>query len=287
VIAARELSKLYGDFQALDSVSCTCESGQIYGIVGHNGAGKTTLLKIMAGLLEPTSGALCINGTDAVANPDAIKQSLGYLSEESRLYENLTAIEYLRFFGEIYGIKREDVDTRAQELFTRLSLDPGKKKLGQLSKGMKRKVAIARTLLHDPTLLIYDEPSSGLDPMTSRFIVDYLKELKRMKKTIVLSAHNLYQIEEVCDRVMILKQGKVVVDGSMSELRDMFGSTTYEIWYRPAGSGEDAEQVMRFVPAANEVLDALNEVVADGGKVDRIESQYPSLEEIMMKIERE
>lgn len=284
VIVVSELSKSYGDFEALVSVSCTCEPGQIYGIVGHNGAGKTTFLKIVAGLLEPTSGSLHIHGIDAVANPGAMKQSLGYLSEESRLYENMTAQEYLRFFGEIYGIRRDDVDSRARELFEQLSLDPGKKKLGELSKGMKRKVAIARTLLHDPALLIYDEPSSGLDPMTSRFIVDYLKKLKKMGKTILLSAHNLYQIEEACDRVMILKQGNVVIDGSMNEIREHFGSTTYDVWYTPEGE-EDA--MVRSVSAAGEVEGVLTEISSLGGRVERIETQYPSLEEILVKIENE
>lgn len=284
MIVVSELSKSYGDFQALISVSCTCESGQIYGIVGHNGAGKTTFLKIMAGLLEPTSGSLYINGIDAVANPAAMKQSLGYLSEESRLYENMTAQEYLRFFGEIYGISREDVDSRARELFEQLSLEPGKKKLGELSKGMKRKVAISRTLLHDPALLIYDEPSSGLDPMTSRFIVDYLKKLKKMGKTILLSAHNLYQIEEVCDRVMILKQGNVVIDGPMDEIREHFGSTTYDVWYTPEG---EESAIVRSVSVVDEIEGVLAEISSTGGRVQRIETQYPSLEEILMKIEAE
>jgi ABC-2 type transport system ATP-binding protein len=282
VIAVSDLSKSYGDFQALIRVSCTCESGQIYGIVGHNGAGKTTFLKIIAGLLEPTSGSLHINDIDAVAHPDALKQSLGYLSEESRLYENMTALEYLRFFGEIYGISRDDVNSRAKELFEQLSLDPGAKKLGELSKGMKRKVAIARTLLHDPALLIYDEPSSGLDPMTSRFIINYFKTLKKMEKTILLSAHNLYQIEEVCDRVMILKQGKVVMDGTMDEIREHFGSTTYDVWYTPE---EEKKAKLHSVSAVEEVEGVLAEISSNGGKVERIEAQYPSLEEILITID--
>jgi len=284
VIAVSDLSKSYGDFQALVSVSCTCEAGQIYGIVGHNGAGKTTFLKIIAGLLKPTSGSLYINDIDAVAHPDALKQSLGYLSEESRLYENMNALEYLRFFGEIYGINRKDVDSRARELFGQLSLDPGQKKLGELSKGMKRKVAIARTLLHDPALLIYDEPSSGLDPMTSRFIIDYLKKLKKMGKTILLSAHNLYQIEEICDRVMILKQGNVVIDGPMDEIREHFGSTTYDVWYTPEGE-EDA--ILRSISEVSAVEGVLAEISSIGGRVERIEAQYPSLEEILIQIESE
>ena len=284
MIAVSELSKSYGDFQAVVSISCRCEVGEIYGIVGHNGAGKTTFLKMLAGLLKPTSGRLYINDIDAIAHPAAIKQSLGYLSEESRLYENMTAHEYLRFFGEIYGMHRDDIDSRTKELFLQLSLDPRKKKLGELSKGMKRKVAIARTLLHDPALLIYDEPSSGLDPMTSRFIVDYLKKLKKMKKTILLSAHNLYQIEEVCDKVMILKQGKIVRDGPMSEIRANFGSTTYDIWYTPTG---EREPILRSGLFVDEVFGVLNEISSAGERVERIEAQYPSLEEILIEIENE
>ena len=198
---------------------------------GHNGAGKTTLLKIIAGLVAPPSGELSVNGIDVVRAPMALKETLGYLPEESRLYETMTADDYLAFFGEIYGIEKEEISIRTRRLFAVLSLEPNGKKLGEFSKGMKRKTAIARSLIHDPKFLVYDEPTSGLDPMTSRFIAGYLEKLKSEGRTIVLSAHNLYQVEAICDRVMILRRGKVVALGTMDELREQFGSITYTIWF--------------------------------------------------------
>ena len=143
----------------------------------------------------------------------------------------MTAENYLAFFGEIYGLSAQEIKVRSNQLFAALSLEPDGKKIGEFSKGMKRKVAIARSLIHDPKFLVYDEATSGLDPMTSRFIADYLRTLKKEGKTIVLSAHNLYQVEAVCDKVMILKRGKMVAFGNMNQLRDQFGSLTYTIFF--------------------------------------------------------
>ena len=231
MIEASSLSKMYGDVTALSDVSFTCREGEIFGIIGHNGAGKTTLLKILSGLILPTSGSLVIKGQDLIKDPMKVRSDIGYLPEESRLYETMLVPDYIRFFGEIYGLDLVTIRARADLLLAQLSLQPEGKQIGNLSKGMKRKVAIARSLVHDPSILIYDEPGSGLDPMTTRFIIEYLKELRVQGKTIILSAHNLAQVEEICDRVMILKHGKIVVLGTMPELREQFGSIRYEIWF--------------------------------------------------------
>ena len=185
MITASGLTKRYDGFTALDDVSFSFPEAGIFGIVGHNGAGKTTLLKIIAGLVPPSAGELSVNGIDVVRAPMALKETLGYLPEESRLYETMTADEYLAFFGEIYGIEKEEIAVRTRRLFAVLSLEPNGKKLGEFSKGMKRKTAIARSLIHDPKFLVYDEPTSGLDPMTSRFIAEYLGKLKSEGRTIV------------------------------------------------------------------------------------------------------
>lgn len=293
MIEASHLSKRYGEVTALQDISFTCDEGKILGIIGHNGAGKTTLLKILAGLITPTGGTLTIGGTDVLTDPMMVKKQLGYLPEESRLYENMQVPDYLRFFGEIYGLDVMTINARADLLLTQLSLDPEGKQIGNLSKGMKRKVAIARSLVHDPSLLIYDEPSSGLDPMTSRFIIEYLKGLRDQGKTIILSAHNLFQVEEICDIVMILKRGEVVIEGTMSELRERFGSIRYEVWFILPDENEmvmpeDAQKsgnlwmaTVRTVPALN---DLTSTITSSNGVVERIESKYPSLEEILVKI---
>jgi len=294
MITARNLTKNYDGFLALDNVSFEFEDGEIFGIIGHNGAGKTTLLKIVSGLVTPTSGELVVNGIDVVKDPTALKERLGYLPEESRLYETMTAENYLAFFGEIYGLSPQEIRIRTSQLFAALSLEPDGKKIGEFSKGMKRKVAIARSLIHDPAFLVYDEATSGLDPMTSRFIADYLRRLKSEKKTIVLSAHNLYQVEAICDKVMILRRGQVVAFGSMKELREQFGSITYTIFFSvpdPAlliGHSKTYRQEEGFYVCDAESMGELNEctgLIGEAeGKVERIESRYPSLEEMLLKI---
>lgn len=294
MIIAKDLVKKYGGFTALDGVSFEFPDGEILGIIGHNGAGKTTLLKIMSGLIAPTSGSLSINGIDVVKDPVALKGMLGYLPEESRLYETMTVENYLSFFGEIYGLPPQVIRERCRQLLAVLSLEPDGKKIGEFSKGMKRKAAIARSLIHNPDLLIYDEATSGLDPMTSRFIADYLRTLKREKKTVILSAHNLYQVEAICDRVMILRRGQMIAFGSMSQLRERFGSLTYTIFFSIADPGRllghsktYGQEGGSFVCSAENMKD-LNETTAliteAGGTVEKIESRYPSLEEMLVKL---
>jgi ABC-2 type transport system ATP-binding protein len=294
MITARHLTKKFDSFLALDDVSFEFEDGEIFGIIGHNGAGKTTLLKIVSGLIAPTSGELFINDIDVVKNKTALKENLGYLPEESRLYDTMTAENYLGFFGEIYGLSPQEIKVRSTQLFAALSLETGGKKIGEFSKGMKRKTAIARSLIHDPTFLVYDEATSGLDPMTSRFIADYLRTLKKEGKTVVLSAHNLYQVEAICDKVMILKRGQMVAFGTMHELREQFGTLTYSIFFtiddpgKLLGHAKTYRQEEGLWVCEAQDIKELNEsstlITETGGKIAKIESRYPSLEEMLMKI---
>ncbi|MBT0731852.1 ABC transporter ATP-binding protein [Methanoculleus bourgensis] len=295
MITARALVKHYGDFPALDGVTFDLDDAQILGVIGHNGAGKTTLLKIIAGLITPTSGDLVIDGVDVVRRPFDLKENLGYLPEESRLYETMTADAYLSFFGEIYGMSKTAIRTRRDNLLASLALEPEGKKIAELSKGMKRKVAIARSLMHDPGLLIYDEPTSGLDPMTSRSVLDYIKGLREGGKTVIFSAHNLFQVEEACDLVLILRRGRVVAKGTMPELREAFGSITYQIFFRIPDPATFATSVGysaydgRYLAEARSI-DELNRttaaLAADGAAIERIESHYPTLEEMLLRIGR-
>ena len=294
MIEAENIVKKFDGFTALNGVSFSFMDGEIFGIIGHNGAGKTTLLKIVAGLIAPTSGSLHVNEIDVVKDPLALKGMLGYLPEESRLYETMTAENYLAFFGEIYGLSAGEIRVRSRQLFAALSLEPDGKKLGEFSKGMKRKAAIARSLIHDPKFLVYDEATSGLDPMTSRFIADYLRTLKKEGRTIVLSAHNLYQVEAICDKVMILRRGQVVAFGSMKELREQFGSLTYTIFFsiedpgKLLGHSRTYRQEDGLFVCDAESMDELNEctglITEACGKVEKIESRYPSLEEMLLRI---
>lgn len=293
MITARSLVKDYDGFMALKGISFELQEGEIFGVIGHNGAGKTTLLKMMAGLVKPTSGELFINGVDVVRDPGTLKAGLGYLPEESRVYETMTVPDYLRFFGELYGLDLQTIRSRQETLLSALSLEAEGKKIGELSKGMRRKVAIARSLIHDPDLLIYDEPTSGLDPMTSRYISDYLRSLRDQQKTIVMSAHNLFQVEALCDHVMILRRGEIVAFGTMRELREQFGSLTYQLYFSlppgivPDPAWEAVVEGAGYTASAAD-LSSMNRqtgaITAAGGRVERIESHYPSLEEMLVKI---
>ena len=232
MIKLREVSKLYNQFAAVDGLNLEVNDGEIMGIIGHNGAGKTTTLKMITGLIAPTSGTIEVMDKDIAKHSIEIKKHLGFLPEESPLYESMTVTEYLLFFSELYGLSRKTAIERIDILLCSLKLDERNKFTGELSKGMKRKVAIARTLLHDPTLLILDEPNSGLDPMTSFFIIDYLKKLRSEGKTILLSAHNLFHVEYICDRIAIMKQGKLMVCDTMQELVKKLGKREYQVLFR-------------------------------------------------------
>jgi len=295
MITARSLVKRYGDFPALDGITFDLDDARILGVIGHNGAGKPPLLKIMAGLAAPTSGSLEIDGIDVVRRPLDLKRNLGYLPEESRLYETMTTDAYLSFFGEIYGLPKAAIRQRREELLASLALEPDGMKIGEFSKGMKRKVAIARSLMHDPALLIYDEPTSGLDPMTSRSVLEYVKGLREGGKPVIFSAHNLFQVEEACDFVLILRRGKAVAGGTMAELRETFGSITYQIFFRVPGPETFTTSVSytaengRYLAEAHSVEDlnrATAALAAAGATIERIESHYPTLEEMLLKIGR-
>ena len=208
MIQLTNVTKRYDDTTVVDNLNIQIEAGEIVGIIGHNGAGKSTTLKMIAGLVEPTSGEIRVMGRDIRKEGVKVKQQIGFLPEESPLYEAMTAQQYLLFFSELYRMPRQKALKRIDQLLTSLDLAEKTKLTGEFSKGMKRKTAIARALLHDPDLLILDEPNSGLDPLTSFFIINYLKTLKREGKTILLSAHNLFHVETICDRVGIIKNGK-------------------------------------------------------------------------------
>jgi ABC-2 type transport system ATP-binding protein len=232
IVRLRSVTKRYRDFEAVRGLDLEVRNGEILGIIGPNGAGKTTTLKMIVGLLEPSSGIIEVMGSDMARDGTRIKRAIGYLPEESPLYENMTARDYLKFFAELYKIPGALANKRIDLLLDSLKLADRDKHAGELSKGMRRKVAIARTLLHDPALLVLDEPNSGLDPLTSFFIIEYLKTLNSQGKTIVLSAHNLFHVEYICDRVAILKNGDLVVCDTIESMRESIGKREYEVLFK-------------------------------------------------------
>jgi ABC-2 type transport system ATP-binding protein len=223
VLRANALVKRYGSVTAVDGVDFEVPAGRIVGLVGNNGAGKTTTLKMLCGILEPTSGAATVGGASTLE--PGTRRQIGFLPEDSPLYDDQTPLQYLAFFARVYGIPRRQARDRAETLLTDLRLDGPfwRKPIGTLSKGSARKVAIARALLHDPSVLILDEPASGLDPATRRELDQALSALRSMGIAILLSAHNLKQVEELCDDIVLLHDGKVRARGNLADLREALG----------------------------------------------------------------
>src|SRR5919109_939337 len=287
MIQLTEVTKSYNNTNVVDHLNLQIDSGEIIGLIGHNGAGKTTTLKMIAGLVEPSSGHVHVMGHDMQKESIKVKGRIGYLPEESSLYEAMTARQYLLFFSELYQMPRREALQRIDQLLDSLGLAEKNKLTGEFSKGMKRKTAIARTLLHDPELLILDEPSSGLDPLTSFFIIHYLKTLKHEGKTVILSAHNLFHLETICDRVGIIKNGKLLIFDNMDVIRSRLGRREYQILFH-TDQKLDYERVNgNYVFRAGEV-DAiarmLETVSANGWTLMDLSMRESALEEIYVKL---
>jgi len=218
VIETIQLTKKYGDFTAVSDLSLKVEKGEIYGFLGPNGAGKTTTIMMLLGILEPTSGTVKLFGKSVKDDYFNIKRRIGVLSENQYLYEDMTALEYLRFFGELYRV--ENVDRRISEVLGLVNLDHRKNELLKgYSKGMRQKLGLARALLHDPDVLILDEPVSSLDPYGIKEVRDILMEENRKGKTMFISSHILSEIERTCHRVGILHKGRLLAEDTMADLK--------------------------------------------------------------------
>ena len=290
MIRAEGLRKTYGDFPAVVGSDFAVDRGEIFGIVGPNGAGKTTTLKMLSGLVEPTDGVAEVDGRDA-GDPE-MRRNLGFLPEESPLYEDMTPRSYLRFFADLYDVPRSEASERTERTLDRLELEHRERRLGDMSKGMKRKVAIARSLVNDPDLLIYDEPASGLDPLTTNYVLEFTRELADRGKTVVFSAHNLYHVESVCDRIVIMNRGEIIARGTVPEIRDAYGETTYHVFTTvpvegtdPVG-GAEPDRHRATVPDMDAVEMIRERAAAAGGSVVDIRTREQSLEDIFLELAR-
>ena len=284
MIEARELRKEYGDFVAVEGSTFSVDDGEVFGIVGPNGAGKTTTLKMLAGLLDPTAGSATVAGFDA--GETEMRRHLGFLPEESPLYEEMTAITYLQFFADLYGVVPTDAERRIHETLSELELDHRDRQIGDMSKGMKRKVAIARSLINDPDVLIYDEPASGLDPLTTNYIIEFTARLAEEGKTIVFSAHNLFHVESICDRVAIMRDGAIVARGDLDTLQAEHGETTYHV-YTTVEMPDSVRENGRYrtVVGSMDAVEATREAAQDaGGSVVDIRTEESSLEEVFLNV---
>ncbi|MGD8475248.1 MAG: ABC transporter ATP-binding protein [Anaerolineae bacterium] len=242
------LTRYYASLAAVQDLSLTVEPGELFGFLGPNGAGKTTTIRMIVGLLRPSAGTVTVAGHDVQQEPLAVKRAIGYLAQTPLLYDKLTGREFLRFLGGLYSLTDEKIEARAEYLLTMMELsDKADQLIESYSGGMRHKIGLCGALLHDPTVLVLDEPLAGLDPHSARRVKDLLRDLCRQGRTVFLSTHVLEVAERVCDRVGILDQGRLVAVGTMEALRaqaQTTAETTLEdLFLKLTGDEQAAEMV--------------------------------------------
>lgn len=247
VVLTNKLTKKYGDFVALDSLSLRVERGQILGFIGPNGAGKTTTIKILVGLARPTSGSASIAGVDCTHDTRQIKRLVGYMPDTFGSYDNMRVLEYLDFFGAAFGIPRRDRIRRIQEVLeTTGSMYMKDRFVESLSHGMKQRVGVARTLLHDPPVLILDEPANGLDPQARIEMRELLLHLAELGKTLLVTSHILPELSRICNRVAIITKGRLRAIGTLDEItRSVRQVRAFEVLLGRADQLNKAAEIIR------------------------------------------
>jgi sodium transport system ATP-binding protein len=234
MIEARSLSKRFqdkkrGEIRAVDSVSFSCEPGRIYGLLGANGAGKTTTLRMLATILEPSDGTALICGYDVVEQPEKVRANVGFLSTATALYPRLSAQEMVEYFGRLNGLDEATLKKRIDDIFDRLRMNDFRdRRCDKLSTGQKQKTSIARTLVHDPPVMIFDEPTTGLDVMTARTIISFIGDCRDRGKTVIFSTHIMSEVERLCDNIGIIHGGKLLAEGTIERLRAQYSEHNLE-----------------------------------------------------------
>jgi sodium transport system ATP-binding protein len=246
MIEASHLTKTFKDkkrgvVRAVDDVSFRCEPGKIYGLLGANGAGKTTTLRILATLLKPTEGSAVVAGHDVVKAAAKVRGEVGFLAASTALYGRLTAREMVTYFGQLNGMPAATIRARIKQLADELDMHEFlDRRCDKFSTGMKQKTSIARTLVHDPAVMIFDEPTLGLDVMTARAIVRFVRDCRDRGKTVIYSSHVMSEIEKLCDKIGIIHEGQLVAEGTLGELSERYGETDMEEIFVKAVGGEAA-----------------------------------------------
>lgn len=241
-LSVRALTKKFGDKTAVDALDLDIRAGELYALLGPNGAGKTTTLRMVTGLLKPNSGSIHIFGADALADPIAAKRMLAWLPDEPALYDKLTAWEYLEFIAGLWGVGAKEAAPRAEELLKFLGLwDNRDERTEGFSRGMKQKTALAGALIHDPKLLMLDEPLTGLDAAVARQVKDLLQQRAKSGGTVILTTHILDVAERVADRIGIIQGGKLLAEGTLDELRGRAGganATLEDVYLQLVGAAD-------------------------------------------------
>jgi sodium transport system ATP-binding protein len=234
MIEVSNLRKSFRDLRrglvhAVDGVSFEARPGEVFGLLGPNGAGKTTTMRILCTVLQPSGGTARISGYDVATQPNLVRQHIGFLSANTAIYDRMSAWELVDYFGRLYGMNEEHLQQRMEEVFTSLQMNEFRDTLGaRMSTGMRQKVSIARAIIHDPPVLIFDEPTNGLDVLVARSVLDNIKRLRDLGKCVLFSTHILREVERLCDRVAIVSRGRVQASGTVAELRERYGQQDLE-----------------------------------------------------------
>jgi len=225
-----ELTKDFGKVRAVDRLSFTINKGEIFGLLGENGAGKTTTLRMLATMIKPTHGTAIIDGLDITKEPEKVRRKIGILfGSESGLYSRLTARENIEYFATLHDMKKDEIKKRIDELVERFQMQEFiDKPAGKFSKGMKQKVCFVRSIIHDPDVMLFDEPTNSLDVTSAKEVHDFIRLCKQEGRTIIFSSHTMSEVEKLCDRVAIIHKGKLVAIGTIDEIKQRFSGASFE-----------------------------------------------------------
>lgn len=243
MIETQDLSKQFHDFMAVDGVNLSVQSGQILALLGQNGAGKTTTVRMLTALLQPSRGWARVAGYDVAKNGHDVRASVGVLTEQHGLYMRMTAIEYLDYFGQVYSLSPSARKARSDNLLEYFGLaEAARRRIGEYSKGMRQKLALARAMMHDPGVLLLDEPTSAMDPESARLVRDEISRLKSASRTIIICSHNLTEVEALADKIAIIYRGRVLLQGTLDELKSqVLGAPEYEVKFTEAWNSTGLE----------------------------------------------
>jgi len=293
VVEVSHVSKSFKDVKVVDNVSFTIGQGEVFGMVGPNGAGKTTTIRMLMDIIKPDSGEMKILGESI---NEGIKNSIGYLPEERGLYKKLTVSESLEYLAALKGIKRRSARESAEALLKRVNMLPHKdKKIEELSHGMGQLIQFVATILHDPALVVFDEPFVALDPVNTQLLKELILELKSRGKSIILSTHMMNQVEELCDRILMINKGQAVLYGNLAEIKSKYrnNSVFLECDRLPdglpgvMGNKQHLKYMELFLDGHTSPQDILSALISKGVKVDRFEVSTPSLNEVFIQVVKE
>jgi ABC-2 type transport system ATP-binding protein len=276
MIEARDLTKIYGTQRAIDRLNFEIRKGEVVGFLGPNGAGKSTTMKILTCFISPSEGTAKIGGHDVFSDPLAVRSVIGYLPQRAALYPEMGVIEYLEFAADLRAIAKSDQRDRIRKVVKICGLEDAlRKEIGQLSYGYRQRVGLAQALIHDPPILILDEPTADLDPNESAEVIEYIKEIGKTR-TVLLSTHDLAEVKASCARVLIVNRGKIVADGAPDDLAAKSGKVRYVLTFDEK-QGIKSESGHRKAPGSNtEVVDAVREVAGSGASVKELPSDDKS-----------